>query len=95
VLGGAARTTRSRARLVHVLAYTKPTKAKAGYRTATVTLSKGNWHGQWVKYGLDNAPHKSPGKLVIVPVVVLVGEEAFAAEPILHYIATLKTGTAK
>ena len=78
------------------LAYTKPTKTKPGSWTVTIALSKGNWHGAWAAFGLDNAPHKSPGVSVTVPVAVLVGTEAFAAEPSLHYIATLnKTGTAK
>ena len=78
------------------LAYTKPTKKLPGYWTATVTLSKGNWRNQWANYGLDNVPHKSPGKPVTLPVVVLIGGEAFAAEPTLHYTAALnKTGTAK
>ena len=45
---------------------------------------------------MDDAIHKSPGISVRVPVAVLVGAEAFAAEPNLHYIATLhKTGLAK
>ena len=81
-----------------VLAYTKPTKkVPVGYWTATVTLSKGNWHGQWAKYGLTNATVKSlPAVHVTLPVVVLIGTEAFAAEPTLHYTTTLnKTGTAK
>jgi len=78
------------------LVYTKPTKTKAGYWTATVALSKGSWQGQWAQSGLDNATHKSPGVSVTVPVVVVIGAEAFAAEPQLHYIATLdKTGAAK
>jgi len=77
------------------LAYTKPTKKLGGYWTATISLSKGTWRNQWAKFGLDNTPHKSPGKTMTLPVVVLINNEAFAAEPTLHYIATLKTGTAK
>ena len=77
------------------LAYTKPTKKLGSYWTATISLSKGTWRNQWAKFGLDNTPHKSPGKTVTLPVVVLINNEAFAAEPTLHYIATLKTGTAK
>ena len=39
---------------------------------------------------------KSPGVPVVLPMVVLVGNEAFAAEPTLKYNATInKTGTAK
>ena len=79
-----------------VFAYTKPTKQLPGYWTATITLSKGNWRNQWVPYGLDNTTHKTPGIGVILPVVVVIGNEAFTAEPQLHYTATQnKTGTAK
>ena len=80
-----------------VLGYTKPIKkVPMGYWTATITLSKGNWHAQWLYYGLDNATHKGPGVSVTLPVVVMIGNEAFAAEPTLHYIVTAnKTGTAK
>ena len=79
-----------------VLAYTKPTKQLPGYWTATITLSKGNWHNQWVPYGLENTAHKSPGVVVTLPVIVLIGNEAFTAEPQLHYTATQnKTGIAK
>ena len=78
------------------LVYKKPTKTKPGYWTATIALSKGTWRATWAAFGLDNATHKNPGVRVTVPVVVLVGTEAFAAEPALHYSATLnKTGTAK
>ena len=78
------------------LTYTKATKKAAAYWNATITLSKGTWRVPLAKYGLDAQTHKSPGILVTVPVVFLVGNEAFAAEPLLHYIATLnKSGTAK
>ena len=78
------------------LVYTKPTRTKSGYWTATIALSKGNWRSQWANYGLDNATHKSPGLSVQVPVAILVGNESFAADPHLHYIATVhKTGVAK
>ena len=79
------------------LVYTKPTKTKLGYWTVTIALSKGTWRATWAAFGLDNATHKSADKyFVTVPVAVLVNAEAFAAEPSLHYIATLKkTGTAK
>ena len=79
-----------------ILTSTKPTKKLAGYWTATLTLSKGNWRNAWVNYGMDNATHKSPGVSVNMPVVLLVGDEVFAAAPSLHYTATYKkTGTAK
>ena len=76
------------------LAYSKPTKTKAGSWTLTVALSKGNWSSSWANYGLDNAPRKSVP--VTVPVTVLIGADAFAVEAQLHYSATQnKTGTAK
>ena len=79
------------------LAYTKPTKTKAGYWTATIALSKGLWRSPWAAYGLNNATHKSAAKYFVpVPVAVLVNNEAFAAEKLLNYTSvTNKTGTAK
>ena len=78
------------------LAYTKATNKAAAFWTASITLSKGTWRGPLAKYGLDAQAHKSPGIFVTVPVLLLIGDEAFAAEPQLHYISTLnKTGTAK
>ena len=76
------------------LAYTKPTKTKAGYWTATIALSKGLWRSPWATYGLDNATHKNSPRLL--PVAVLIDDEAFAAEKLLNYTSvTNKTGTAK
>ena len=78
------------------LAYTKPTRTKMGFWTLTATYGKGNWRAQWANYGLDNASHKSPGAVVTLPVMVLVGNKIFIAEPTLHYTATMnKTGLAK
>jgi len=82
------------------LVYTKSTKKTAGYWTATIVLSTGNWHGLWANYGLDTVFHKTPGVKVILPVAVLIGQEAFAVEPQLNYITTKNktvttTGTAK
>jgi PKD repeat protein len=78
------------------LSYTKPTKTKPGFWTIKVVLSKGTWHDPWAAHGLVNATVKSPGVPVVLPVAVLVGDEAFAAEPTLKYTATIKkTGTAK
>ena len=75
---------------------TKPTRTKPGYWTATIVLSKGTWRNLWGNYGLDDATHKSPGISVRMPIAVLVVAEVFAADPHLHYIATLhKTGLAK
>ena len=65
-------------------------------RAATITLIKGYWRDQLALYHLTNEPIEKPGRIVQVPVAILIGTEAFAAEPTLHYIASLnKTGTAK
>ena len=78
------------------LVYTKPTKKLPGYWTLTASLSKGTWSPQWAHYGLINATVKAvPAVPVTLPVNVLIGAEAFAAEPTLHYTAKFgKTGTA-
>ena len=78
------------------LTYTKPTRTKLGFWRLTATFSKGNWSEPWSVHGLVNQPVKSPGNSVVLPVVVIIGNEAFAAEPQLHYTASEnKTGTAK
>jgi hypothetical protein len=77
------------------LTYTKATKKIPAYWTATFALSKGTWRVPLAAYGLTNTLVKAPGKPVTLPVVVLVGNEAFAAEKTLKYTATLKTGMAK
>ena len=78
------------------LAYTKPTKKLTGYWTATIALSKGTWRIPLAAHGLINATIKTPGRVVILPVAVLIDNEGFGAEKQLHYTATLnKTGTAK
>jgi len=80
-----------------VLTYTKPTKkVPVGSWTVTINLSKGSWRTPLAAAGLTNETIKKPGRTVPVPVVVLIGTEAAAAEKPLNYTATLnKTGTAK
>ena len=79
-----------------VLAYAKPTKKLPGYWTATITLHKGTWRAPLATHGLTNESILKPGRMVVVPAVILIGTEAFAVEPTLHYTATLgKTGTAR
>ena len=78
------------------MAYTKPTKKLPGYWTATITLRKGTWRNPLAAHGLTNEPINKPGRIVALPVAILIGNEAFAVVPKLHYTATLgKTGTAK
>jgi hypothetical protein len=62
----------------------------------TASLNKGSWRGAWAAYGLVNPTIKQTGTPVTMPVVVLVGDTAFATDCRLHYTATPnKTGTAK
>ena len=78
------------------LSYTKPTKTKPGFWTIKVVLSKGTWRDPWAAHGLVNAAIKSPGVDVVLPALVVVDDESFAAEPTLKYTATInKTGKAK
>jgi hypothetical protein len=69
---------------------------QTGLWTLTATLSKGAWHDQWAAFGLTNATINAPGIPVTVPVVVLVGDDAFVTDCALRYTATLgKTGWAR
>jgi hypothetical protein len=77
------------------LAYTKAEKSLPGFWTLTVLLSHGNWHEAWATNGLINATITKPMEIVTLPVVALIGVEAFAADQHLAYTATLnKTGAA-
>ncbi|MEI8063940.1 MAG: hypothetical protein WCH84_07740, partial [Verrucomicrobiota bacterium] len=65
--------------------------------TVAATLSKGIWRDPWDAYGLHNTNISArAGYQVALPVMVLVGSEAFATESQLHYTATKnRNGTAK
>lgn len=65
--------------------------------TFTATLSRGTWQAPWDAYGLHDTNITARANYqVTLPVTVLVGSDAFAAEPQLHYTAThTKFGTAK
>jgi len=82
-----------------VLAYTKPNPKKglAGFWTATINLSKGTWSTPLAKYGLTGAQTiKKPVPTLLIPVVVLIGNEAAEAEKSLGYTAVQnKSGAAK
>ena len=70
--------------------YTK----RLGWRIA-LALKAGAWHLPWSTYGLVNASIKK-GVPVQVPVVVLIGNDAAAADHPLTYTATVgKAGLAK
>ena len=67
---------------------------RLGWRI-TVALKGGAWHSAWSTYGLVDAPIKT-GAPVQVPVVVLIGNDAAAADQSLTYTATAgKSGLAK
>ena len=65
--------------------------------TVTATLSRGTWRDSWDTAGLHNDTITARmGYHVTLPVAVLIGSEAFAAESQLHYTAIqARTGTAK
>ncbi|MGD0016196.1 MAG: protease pro-enzyme activation domain-containing protein [Verrucomicrobiia bacterium] len=74
------------------LAYNK----KTGLWALTANLAKGTWRTQWSEHGLSNATIFKPGASVTVPVIVLIGDEAFADERSMLYTATKgKSGSAK
>ena len=59
-------------------------------------LAKGSWQTPWAAYGLVNITVSKPGVRVTMPVVVLIGDEAFAAEHPMSYTATKnQSGVAK
>jgi hypothetical protein len=69
--------------------------SKLGVWTVKVKLSKGSWRDQWSQHGLVNETHLKPGIGVTLPVVLLIGTDAFAAEPLLTYTSTTnKSGRA-
>jgi PKD repeat protein len=70
------------------LAYSKPSKTKAAYWSLQVKFNKGTWRVPWEADGLVNQTIKSPGVSVTVPVVVILNDFAYFAEPALPYTAT-------
>jgi PKD repeat protein len=63
----------------------------------TAKLAKGSWQTAWAGYGLVNADvPKYTRTLVTMPVVVVIGTDAFAAEHMMFYTAKAgKSGKAK
>jgi uncharacterized protein GlcG (DUF336 family) len=63
-------------------------------------LKNGNWRDTWSAYGLTQEPISRPGRTVTIPVVALIGEDAYAAEQTLQYTtrgnsSSVRSGTAK
>jgi hypothetical protein len=74
------------------LAYNKKMKQW----TLSAKLAKGPWQASWAIYGLENKNVPKPGVWVTMPVVVLIGSEAFADErPMLYTAKAGKSGSAK
>lgn len=64
--------------------------------TLKVRLRQGNWHASWASFGLVDATIQGPGQTVTMPVVVLAGDQGFAANHSLNYTAIVhKAGLAK
>jgi hypothetical protein len=71
-------------------------KKKMKQWTLRAKLAKGSWQASWATYGLENKNVPKPGVWVAMPVVVLIGSEAFADERPMLYTAILnKSGSAK
>ena len=74
------------------LAYNKQT----GQWALTANLAKGTWRTQWAAYGLANTTMPKSGVWVTMPVVVVIGNDAFADErPVLYTATKDKSGAAK
>jgi hypothetical protein len=64
--------------------------------TLKVSQKKGDWQTPWAATGLIDDDVPKPGDAVTLPVVVLVGDEGFAAdEPMVYVAKEGKSGTAK
>lgn len=69
---------------------------KTGLWTLTVKLAKGTWRTPWGAHDLVNGNVPKPGVPVTMPVVVVIGNDAFADEHSMFYTATQnKSGSAK
>jgi PKD repeat protein len=69
---------------------------KTGLCAFTASLQSGTWRDAWAAYGLTDETVGKPGRRVKLPVVLLIGNEAFASEAALTYTAQeKKSGTAK
>ena len=67
-----------------------------GLWTFTAKLKNGAWQTSWDSHGLHNTTIPKPGVAVTMPVILVVGDEAFIAEPQLIYTAKAgKSGSAR
>ncbi|MCG3148782.1 MAG: hypothetical protein PCFJNLEI_02229 [Verrucomicrobiae bacterium] len=59
-----------------------------------ISLNKSTWQDAWTNFGMTNVTN--PGSTIKMPVIVVVNNEAFAAEKLLTYVAAINTfGSAK
>ena len=73
-----------------------PNKKIPGSWTLTVKLAKGTWREPWEAWRLTNENVGKPGRSVTMPVVVVIGTDAFAGEHAMVYTAKAgKSGSAK
>jgi PKD repeat protein len=76
------------------LAFSKATKKRAAVWTITIKLSHGDFRDAWAVYGLTNTTTNDAS--VELPVVLMIGDEAFADDTLLLYTAKSgKSGTGK
>lgn len=69
---------------------------RGGFWQFTMTAKRGDFHGAWATHGLQNADIPEPGLDIRVPVLVVIGENSFMAEPLLTCLAQRDLGgTAK
>ena len=69
---------------------------KTGLCTLTANLIHGSWQAPWNVHGLTSTNYPKPGVVVTLPVILLIGDDAFMADKLLHYTATAaKSGLAK
>jgi PKD repeat protein len=76
------------------LVFDKATKKRAAFWTVTIDLTRGAFADAWAVYGLTDTTTKDT--TVTLPVVLMVGDEAFAADPMMLYNARAgRSGTAR
>lgn len=69
---------------------------KTSWWIFSANMKNGSWQDTWANDGLTDTTIRSPGESVQLSVVLLIGNEGFAADPTLTYTAKAgKSGTAK
>ena len=60
---------------------------RTGACSFTAKLSHGSWETAWAAHGMTNADSPERGNAVTLPVILIIGNEAFMAEKSLHHTA--------